>query len=53
LLNINNGLVAQAERFVTPPMSVFKPGYERQFDFLVTARGVDHYNMTAYGDRVQ
>ena len=53
LLNTNNGLVAEAERFITPPSSIFKPGYERQFDFLVTARSVDHYNITAYGDRVQ
>jgi hypothetical protein len=53
LLNANNGLVAEAERFITPPSSTFKPGYERQFDFLVTARNVDHYNITAYGDRVQ
>lgn len=53
LLNTNNGLVAEAERFITPPSSIFKPGYERQFDFLVTARNVDHYNITAYGDKVQ
>lgn len=53
LLNANNGLVAEAERFITPPSSIFKPGYERQFDFLVTARNVDHYNITAYGDKVQ
>ena len=53
LLNANNGLVAEAERFITPPSSIFKPGYERQFDFLVTARNVDHYNITAYGDKLQ
>ena len=53
LLNTSNGLVAEAERFITPPSSIFKPGYERQFDFLVTARSVDHYNITAYGDRTQ
>jgi hypothetical protein len=53
LLNTNNALVAEAERFITPASSVFKPGYERQFDFLVTARNVDHYNIAAYGDRVQ
>jgi hypothetical protein len=53
LLNANNGLAAEAERFVTPASSIFKPGYESQFDFLVTARNVDHYNMTAYGDKAQ
>jgi hypothetical protein len=53
LLNANDGLVAEAERFITPPSSIFKPGYERQFDFFVTARNVDHYNIIAYGDKVQ
>ena len=53
LFDSNNELIIETQRFITPASSVFKPGYERNFDFLVTAKDVDHYNITAYGDKAQ
>ena len=53
LFDSNNELIIETQRFITPASSVFKPGYERNFDFLVTAKDVDNYNITAYGDKAQ
>ncbi|MDP8907285.1 MAG: FxLYD domain-containing protein, partial [Thermoproteota archaeon] len=53
LFDSNNELIIETQRFITPASSIFKPGYERNFDFLVTAKDVDHYNITAYGDKAQ
>ena len=53
LFDSNNELIIETQRFIMPASSIFKPGYERNFDFLVTAKGVDNYNITAYGDKAQ
>ncbi len=53
LFDSDNDLIIETQRFITPASSIFKPGYERNFDFLVTARDVDHYNISAYGDKAQ
>jgi hypothetical protein len=53
LFDSNNKLIIETLRFITPASSIFKPGYERNFDFLVTAKDVDHYNIIAYGDKAQ
>ncbi len=53
LFDSDNDHIIETLRFITPASSIFKPGYERNFDFLVTAKNVDHYNITAYGDKVQ
>jgi hypothetical protein len=49
----NDELITETTRFVTPASSIFRPGYQSDFDFLVTAADVDHYNITAYGSRAQ
>jgi hypothetical protein len=53
LFDSNDELIIETIRFVTPASSIFKPGYERDFDFFVTAKDVDHYNITAYGNKAQ
>jgi hypothetical protein len=53
LFDSNNELIIETLRFITPASSVFKPGYERNFDFLVTAKDVDHYNISAFGEKGQ
>ncbi len=53
LFGSNNNLAVETVRFVTPPSSTFKPGYERNFDFLISTNSVNHYNMTAFGDKIQ
>ena len=53
LFDSNNELIIETQRFIMPASSIFKPGYERNFDFLVTAKDVDNYNITAYGDKAQ
>lgn len=49
LFDINNMLIRETSRFVTPPMSTFGPEQEQPFRFLIIAEGVDHHNVTAYG----
>jgi hypothetical protein len=53
LFDSNNDLITETTRFITPSSSIFKPLYESDFDFLMTSKNVDHYNMTSYGDKVQ
>ncbi|MEJ7641354.1 MAG: FxLYD domain-containing protein [Candidatus Nitrosocosmicus sp.] len=53
LFDANNELIIETQRFITPASSIFKPGYERNFDFLVTAKDVDHYNISAFGENAQ
>ncbi len=53
LFDSDDELIIETMRFITPASSVFKPGYERDFDFLVTAKNVDHYNITAFGNKAQ
>jgi hypothetical protein len=53
LFGANSDMATETVRFVTPPSFAFKPGYERNFDFLVSASNVKSYNITAYGERIQ
>ncbi len=53
LFDSNNEIIIETQRFITPASSIFKPGYERNFDFLVTAKDVDHYNISAFGEKAQ
>jgi len=52
LLDANNSTVSETSRFITPASSTFKPGYERDFYFFVSASNVDHYTITAEGEKV-
>jgi hypothetical protein len=47
-----NTTVSETSRFITPPSSTFKPGYERDFYFFVSANNVDHYKITAEGEKI-
>ena len=53
LFDPKNTTVSEASRFVTPPSSSFKPGYERDFYFFVSANNVDHYKITAEGEKIR
>ena len=52
LFDVNNSTVSETSRFITPASSTFKPGYERDFNFFVSANNVDHYVITAQGEKV-
>jgi hypothetical protein len=52
LFDPKNVTVSETSRFVTPPSSTFKPGYERDFYFFVSANNVDHYEITAEGEKI-
>lgn len=52
LFDSNNSTVSETSRFITPASSTFKPGYERDFDFFVSANNVDHYKITAEGEKL-
>ncbi len=52
LYDSNNSTVSETSRFITPASSTFKPGYERDFYFFVSASNVDHYEITAEGEKV-
>jgi hypothetical protein len=47
-----NTTVSETSRFIAPPSSTFKPGYERDFYFFVSANNVDHYKITAEGEKI-
>jgi hypothetical protein len=51
LFDVNNSTVSETSRFITPASSTFKPGYERDFYFFVSANNVDHYVITAQGEK--
>ncbi|MDQ3083513.1 MAG: hypothetical protein M3Q77_01705 [Thermoproteota archaeon] len=52
LFDSNNSTVSETSRFITPASSTFKPGYERDFYFFVSANSVDHYKITAEGEKL-
>lgn len=52
LFDINNSTVSETSRYITPASSTFKPGYDRDFYFLVSANNVDHYIITAEGEKI-
>ena len=52
LFDPKNTTVSETSRFVTPPSSTFKPSYERDFYFFVSANNVDHYKITAEGEKI-
>jgi len=52
LFDINNNTVSETSRYITPASSTFKPGYDRDFYFLVSANNVDHYIITAEGEKI-
>ena len=51
LFDVKNNTVSETSRFITPASSTFKPGYERDFYFFVSANNVDHYEITAVGEK--
>ncbi len=53
LFDSKNSTVSETSRFITPASSTFKPGYERDFYFFVSANNVDHYKITAEGEKVR
>src|SRR5687768_16200145 len=52
LFDSKNTTVSETSRFITPASSTFKPGYERDFYFFVSANNVDHYKITTEGEQV-
>ncbi len=52
LFDSKNFTVSETSRFITPASSTFKPGYERDFYFFVSANNVDHYKITAEGEKI-
>lgn len=52
LFDSNNSTVSETSRFISPASSTFKPGYERDFYFFVSANNVDHYKITAEGEKI-
>ena len=52
LFDSENTTVSETSRFITPASSTFKPGYERDFYFFVSANNVDHYKITAEGEKI-
>ncbi len=52
LFDSENTTVSETSRFITPASSTFKPGYERDFYFFVSANNVDHYRITAEGEKI-
>ena len=52
LFDPKNTTVSETSRFITPPSSTFKPGYERDFYFFVSANNVDHYKITTEGEKI-
>ncbi len=52
LYDSKNTTVSETSRFITPASSTFKPGYERDFYFFVSANNVDHYKITAEGEKI-
>ena len=52
LFDSKNSTVSETSRFITPASSTFKPGYERDFYFFVSANNVDHYKITAKGEKI-
>lgn len=52
LFDSKNTTVSETSRYITPPSSTFKPGYERDFYFFVSANNVDHYKITAEGEKI-
>lgn len=52
LFDSKNATVSETSRFITPASSTFKPGYERDFYFFVSANNVDHYKITAEGEKM-
>ena len=53
LFDSENTTVSETSRFITPASSTFKPGYERDFYFFVSANNVDHYKITAEGEKIR
>ncbi len=47
-----NTTVSETSRFISPASSTFKPGYERDFYFFVSTKNVDHYKITAEGEKI-
>ena len=52
LFDSKNSTVSETSRFIIPASSTFKPGYERDFYFFVSANNVDHYKITAEGEKI-
>ncbi|HYG00327.1 MAG TPA: hypothetical protein VD815_09555 [Candidatus Saccharimonadales bacterium] len=52
LLDNNNNTLSETSRFITPASSTFKPGYERDFYFFVSATNVEQYKITAEGEKI-
>ena len=52
LFDSKNSTVSETSRFITPASSTFKPGYERDFYFFVSTNNVDHYKITAEGEKI-
>ncbi len=52
LFDSKNTTVSETSRFITPASSIFKPGYERDFYFFISANNVDHYKITTEGEKI-
>lgn len=52
LFDSSNSTVSETSRFIIPSSSTFKPGYERDFYFFVSANNVARYEVTAEGEKM-
>lgn len=53
LFDSDNSEIRETSRFVTGPFTVYEPGSTEGFNFLMSVEEFDHYNATAYAERVQ
>ena len=53
LYDSDNSEIRETSRFVTGPFTVYEPGSTERFSFLMSVEEFDHYNATAYAERVQ
>ena len=53
LFDSDNSEIRETSRFVTGPFTVYEPGSTERFNFLMSVEEFDHYNATAYAERVQ
>ena len=53
LYDSDNSEISETSRFVTGPFTVYEPGSTERFSFLMSVEEFDHYNATAYAEKVQ
>jgi hypothetical protein len=52
LYDSENKTLGDTTRFVSGPFTVYEPDSAERFSFLMSVEGFDHYEVTAFGERV-